>query len=83
MKPPRFHFQPAALAALLCALATGASAQAATRYVDNPGDYAITTDQGAPGLDNGDTVAWNPGANSAHGSAVSGLTFGADAFGTI
>ena len=30
----------------------------ATLYVDNPGDFAITTDQGAPGFDAGDTVTW-------------------------
>ena len=55
----------------------------ATLYVDNPGDYVITTDQGAAGLDNGDTVTWDPGAGSAHGGPVTGLTFGTDAFGTI
>src|SRR5262245_2861931 len=55
----------------------------ATLYVDNPGDFVITTDQGAPGLDNGDTVTWNPGAGSQHGPAVTGLTFGTNAFSTI
>src|SRR5262245_63927080 len=54
-----------------------------TLYVDNPGDFFITNDQGAPGLDNGDTVTWNPGAGSAHGAHVPNLTFGTDAFGTI
>ncbi len=52
-------------------------------YVDNPGDYTITTDQGAAGLDNGDTVTFNPGAGSQHGGPVAGLTFGTNAFSTI
>src|SRR5262249_54845891 len=68
---------------------------ATTRYVDNPaagnvitagfsGDFQVTNDQGTLGiLDAGDTVTWNPGPNSAHGGAVSGLTFGTNAFGTI
>ena len=51
--------------------------------MDNPGDYIITTDQGAGGLDNGDTVTWNPGPGSAHGGPVAGLTFGTHAFSTI
>ena len=56
----------------------------ATLYVDNPSDYAITNDQGAAGLDNGDTVTWNAGAGSQHSpSTVPGLIFGTDAFGTI
>src|SRR5262249_36513333 len=55
----------------------------ATRFVDNPGDFIITNDQGAPGLDNGDTVTWNPGTGSAHSGPVAGLVFGTDAFGTI
>ena len=52
-------------------------------YVDNLGDYTITTDQGAAGLDNGDTVTFNPGAGSQHGGPVAGLTFGTNAFSTI
>jgi SdrD B-like domain/Right handed beta helix region/Carboxypeptidase regulatory-like domain/FG-GAP-like repeat/Prealbumin-like fold domain len=55
-----------------------------TRFVDNPGDFIITTDQGTLGvLDSGDTVTWNPGAGSQHGGPVAGLTFGTDAFDTI
>ena len=53
----------------------------AVRYVDNPGDYVITTDQGAPGLDNGDTVTFNPSGGTQ--TPVTGLIFGTDAFSTI
>ncbi|HEX5166529.1 MAG TPA: right-handed parallel beta-helix repeat-containing protein, partial [Thermomicrobiales bacterium] len=52
-------------------------------FVDNPGDYLVTNDQGIIGLSNGDTVTWNPGAGSAHGGPVSALTFGVNAFGRI
>jgi uncharacterized repeat protein (TIGR01451 family) len=55
----------------------------ATLYVDNPGDFVITTDTAPGGLSNGDTVTFNPGAGSQHGGAVAGLTFGTNAFGTI
>src|SRR5262245_44830057 len=55
----------------------------ATLYVDNALDYAITTDTAPNGLSNGDTVTWNPGAGSQHGSPVTGLTFGTNAFSTI
>ncbi len=55
----------------------------ATLYVDNPGDFVITMDQGAGGLDNGDEVTWNPGAGSQHPAAVTGLIFGTAAFSTI
>ena len=50
-------------------------------YVDNPADFIITTDQGAPGLDAGDTVTFNPsgGTQTSH----SGLVYGTNAFGTI
>jgi nitrous oxidase accessory protein NosD len=51
-------------------------------YVDNPGDFFITNDQGAAGLDNGDTVDWNPGLGGSH-SPQTGLIFGTDAFGSI
>src|SRR6188472_1506977 len=54
-----------------------------TLYVDNAADLVVTNDQGAPGLDNGDTVTWNPGAGSALGAAVPGLTFGTTAFSSI
>src|SRR5688572_1007565 len=53
----------------------------ASLYVDNPGDFTITFDQGAAGLDDGDTVSWTPSGGS-H-LPVAGLTFGTDAFGTI
>jgi hypothetical protein len=55
----------------------------ATLYVDNPADFIITTDQGNPGLDDGDIVVWNPGAGSQHGLAVAGLVYGSTAFGSI
>ena len=55
----------------------------ATLYVDNAADFDVTTDQGAAGLSAGDTVTWDPGAGSQHGSAVAGLTFGTDAFSSI
>ena len=57
----------------------------ATLYVDNFSDLAshITTDNGAPGLDAGDIVTWDPGAASHHGGAVTGLTFGVNVFATI
>ena len=53
-----------------------------TIYVDNPGDFVITANQGAAGLDNGDTVTWigNPSIGT---DDVTGLVFGATAFGTI
>jgi SdrD B-like domain/FG-GAP-like repeat/Right handed beta helix region len=55
-----------------------------TRFVDNPGDFIVTNDQGTVGvLDSGDTVTWNPGSGSQHGGPVAGLTFGTDAFSTI
>ncbi|MCE9527975.1 MAG: hypothetical protein K8R36_18190, partial [Planctomycetales bacterium] len=53
----------------------------ASLYVDNPGDYIITTDQGAAGLDNGDTVTFNPSGGTQLPQA--GLIFGTTAFGTI
>ncbi|HEY2413809.1 MAG TPA: right-handed parallel beta-helix repeat-containing protein [Pirellulaceae bacterium] len=46
-------------------------------YVDNPGDFMPAN----PG--NGDTVTWDPGPNSQHGTAVPNLVFGTTAFGTI
>jgi hypothetical protein len=50
-------------------------------YVDDlADDYSLTHDQGASGLDDGDTVTWN---GSALGAPVAGLTFGTDAFLTI
>ena len=55
---------------------------AATLFVDNPGDFVLTTDVSPPGLSPGDTVTWNP-AGSRHGSAVAGLTFGVNAFDSI
>src|SRR5437773_2323923 len=55
---------------------------ATTRYVDNPGDFNITTDTAPPGLSAGDTVTWDPGAGSQHGAAVPGLIFGTNAFST-
>ena len=36
-----------------------------TFYVDNAGDFVITIDQGAPGLDAGDEVTWNSGGTAA------------------
>lgn len=51
-----------------------------TFYVDNTADYTITNDQGAVGLDAGDTVTWNGTTN---GGPVAGLTFGTNAFDTI
>ena len=53
-----------------------------TFYVDNATDYVITTDQGATGLDNGDTVTWDTAGTHAAGP-VAGLRFGTDAFSTI
>ena len=47
-------------------------------YVDAPGDFAITTDNGAVGLDEGDVVTWLSDAGE-----VGGLTYGVDAFGSI
>src|SRR5262245_45300396 len=55
----------------------------AVLYVDNPGDYIVTTDTAPPGISNGDTVTWNPGTGSQHGGPVAGLTFGTNAFSTI
>lgn len=52
-----------------------------TYYVDNPGDFLITTDVAPAGLSAGDIVTFSPGAG-AH-STVAGLTFGTNAFGTI
>ena len=49
------------------------------RYVDNPSDYIITTDNAPPGLSNGDIVTFSGGN---HG-VVGGLVFGTNAFGTI
>lgn len=47
-------------------------------YVDDlAGDYTITTDRGASGLDVGDTVTWN---GTSQGGPVTGLIFGTDAF---
>ncbi|HUE73169.1 MAG TPA: right-handed parallel beta-helix repeat-containing protein [Pirellulaceae bacterium] len=56
----------------------------ATFYAGNEDDYIITNDQGAAGLDNGDTVTFspNPSAGSGH-SVVPDLTFGTEAFTTI
>src|SRR4051812_37257518 len=58
---------------------------AATLYVDNPGDFVITNDVSplGPTPTAGDTVTWNPGPGSQHGGAVTNLTFGATAFGSI
>jgi hypothetical protein len=50
---------------------------AANFYVAPAADFTITLDQGAPGLDAGDTVSWN-GA-----TPVTGLVLGTDAFTTI
>jgi uncharacterized repeat protein (TIGR01451 family) len=56
----------------------------ATLYVDDPSGFTINGDQGAPGLDNGDPVTWDPGAGSAHSpTPVAGLVFGTDAFTSI
>ena len=55
----------------------------ATLYVDNAADFVITSNVGDPGLSAGDTVTFNPGAGSAHGSAIAGLTFGTNAFSSI
>lgn len=58
----------------------------ATTYVDEAGDYIITNDQGAGGLDTGDTVRWvgfdgvdDGGAND----DVDSLIFDTDAFVTL
>ena len=56
---------------------------AATLFVDNPGDFVITTDNSPPSLSPGDTVTWNPGAGSRHGGPVAGLTFQVNAFDSI
>src|SRR5262245_63920353 len=55
----------------------------AVLFVDNAADFTVTTDQGALGLDVGDTVTWTPGAGSAHGAPVQNLTLGTNAFTTI
>jgi 6-phosphogluconolactonase (cycloisomerase 2 family) len=47
-------------------------------FVDDAGDYLITNDQGAQGLDFGDTVTFDP-----NGSVIAGLIFGERAFTTI
>src|SRR5205085_4934292 len=56
---------------------------AATLYVDNTADYAITNDVAPAGFSTGDTVTWNPGPGSAHGGSVAGLIVGTNAFDTI
>jgi hypothetical protein len=73
----------ALVAFVFCLCGSASEAAAATLYVDNPGDYIITNDQGAAGLDCGDTVTWDPGAGSQHGAAVGGLIYCTNAFGTI
>ena len=55
----------------------------ANLFVDNAGDFVITTDTGSPGLTNGDTVTWNPGVGSGHAGPQTGLIFGTNAFSTI
>ncbi len=56
----------------------------ATLYVDDPTGFTITTDQGAAGLDAGDTVTWDPDPGSAHSpTPVTGLAFGTMAFTSI
>ena len=52
-----------------------------TYYVDNPGDFIITTDVAPAGLSAGDIVTFSP-TGGAH-SAVAGLSFGTNAFATI
>lgn len=52
-------------------------------FVDNASDFIVTTDQGAVGLDSGDTVTWNPGIGSAHGGQVQNLTLGTNAFTSV
>ena len=47
-------------------------------YVDAPGDFAVTTDNGSVGLDEGDVVTWLSGPGEA-----GGLTYGVDAFSSI
>ena len=47
-------------------------------FVDDAGDYLITNDQGAQGLDFGDTVTFDP-----NGAGIAGLIFGERAFTTI
>ncbi len=70
----------AVAAAALFAVSGAACAQIATAYVANfHSPYTITNDQGASGLDAGDTVTWN-GIN---GGPVAGLIFGTDAFSTV
>ena len=57
---------------------------AKTIYVDNPGDFLITDDADmSSSLTNGDTVTWigNPGDGGT--DDVTGLIFGATAFGTV
>ncbi len=56
----------------------------ATFYVDDPTGFTITGEQGAAGLDAGDTVTWDPDPGSAHSpTPVAGLTFGTNAFTSI
>jgi hypothetical protein len=51
----------------------------AVMFVDNPGGYKLTNDQGVPGLHSGDTVTWNSG----DGKSIKNLTFGKNAFTSI
>src|SRR5262245_2881308 len=55
----------------------------AVLFVDNTSDFIVTTDQGAIGLDIGDTVTWSPGSGSAHGGQVQNLTLGTNAFTSV
>lgn len=66
------------ISAALVILALAASVYADT-YVDEPGDFTITTDQGANGLDAGDTVTWS----SPNLGSQTGLVFGTDAYTSI
>lgn len=52
-----------------------------TYYVDNPGEFIITTDNAPAGLSAGDIVTFSP--TGGRHSAVAGLTFGTNAFATI
>jgi len=52
---------------------------AAIRYVEAPGDFTITTDNGDPGLTDDDIVSWP----DSRGGIVENLIFGTDAFSNI
>jgi len=52
-----------------------------TYYVDDPGDFQITTDLAPAGLSAGDIVTFSP--TGGRHSAVAGLTFGTNAFAKI